>query len=153
NMRPGPEGLTLTVTRCTAAAYPIPFSRNRNAGEPCKIDKTEVNGGTVSWCVTCATPKNYSSSRVDRALPEGGTRSMASPWVGPGTKLFMLAVGTPLFAPESKLAPMGAPPSDAPCARERGAWLQPDQSVSGPKCVRAGKSWARRPGCAGRHRE
>src|SRR5262249_45706332 len=31
---------------------------------------------------------------------------------------------------------MGAPPSDAPCARERGAWLQPDQSLSGPKCVR-----------------
>src|ERR1700738_5630836 len=34
------------------------------------------------------------------------------------------------------LAPMRAPGSDAPCARERGAWLQPDQGVPGPKCVR-----------------
>jgi hypothetical protein len=29
------------------------------------------------------------------------------------------------------LAPMRAPGSDAPCAREREAWLQPDQGVSG----------------------
>jgi hypothetical protein len=29
-----------------------------------------------------------------------------------------------------------APGSDAPCARERGAWLRPDQGVPGPKCVR-----------------
>src|ERR1700731_4170588 len=34
------------------------------------------------------------------------------------------------------LAPMRAPGSDAPCARARGAWLQPDQGVPGPKCVR-----------------
>src|SRR6266566_3847570 len=37
------------------------------------------------------------------------------------------------------LAPMRTPGSDAPCARERGAWLEPDQGVPGPKCVwRAG---------------
>ena len=30
---------------------------------------------------------------------------------------------------------MRAPESDAPCARKRGAWLQPDQSVPDPKCV------------------
>src|SRR5215831_15081144 len=34
------------------------------------------------------------------------------------------------------LAPMRASASDAPCARERGAWLQPDQSLPGSKCVR-----------------
>src|ERR1700731_1395477 len=34
------------------------------------------------------------------------------------------------------LAPMRAPGSDAPCARKRGTWLQPDQGVPGPKCVR-----------------
>src|SRR5262245_25222290 len=31
---------------------------------------------------------------------------------------------------------MCASASDAPCARERGAWLQPDQSLPGSKCVR-----------------
>jgi hypothetical protein len=31
---------------------------------------------------------------------------------------------------------MHASASDAPCARERRAWLQPDQSVPGSKCVR-----------------
>src|SRR5262249_20110259 len=34
------------------------------------------------------------------------------------------------------LAPMRASASDAPCAREREAWLQPDQSLPGSKCVR-----------------
>src|SRR5262249_55630034 len=34
------------------------------------------------------------------------------------------------------LAPMHASASDAPCARERGAWLQPDQSLPGSKCIR-----------------
>src|SRR5262249_42329061 len=34
------------------------------------------------------------------------------------------------------LAPMRASASDAPCARERGAWLQPDQSLPSSKCVR-----------------
>src|SRR5215510_2569506 len=31
---------------------------------------------------------------------------------------------------------MRASASDAPCARERGAWLQPDQSLPRSKCVR-----------------
>src|SRR5262249_24916450 len=34
------------------------------------------------------------------------------------------------------LAPMRASASNAPCARERRAWLQPDQSLPGSKCVR-----------------
>ena len=34
------------------------------------------------------------------------------------------------------LACLCASASDAPCALERGAWLQPDQSVHGSKCVR-----------------
>ena len=34
------------------------------------------------------------------------------------------------------LAPVHASVSDAPSARQRGAWLQPGQSVSGSKCVR-----------------
>src|ERR1700693_5198423 len=29
-----------------------------------------------------------------------------------------------------------APGCDAPCAREGATWLQPDQGVPGPKCVR-----------------
>src|SRR5262245_18837913 len=34
------------------------------------------------------------------------------------------------------LAPMRASASDAPCAHERRAWLEPDQSLPGSKCVR-----------------
>jgi hypothetical protein len=34
------------------------------------------------------------------------------------------------------LALMRASGNDAPCARKRGTWLQPDQGVPGPKCVR-----------------
>ena len=34
------------------------------------------------------------------------------------------------------LAPKRASASDAPSACERGAWLEPDQSVPGSKCVR-----------------
>src|SRR6516164_6886427 len=34
------------------------------------------------------------------------------------------------------LASMRAFGSDTPCARQRGAWFQPDQSVPGSKCVR-----------------
>src|SRR6516225_4122131 len=31
--------------------------------------------------------------------------------------------------------PMCASASDTPCARQRGAWFQPDQSAPGSKCV------------------
>jgi hypothetical protein len=55
-MRLGPEGMTLTATRCATAADPFPFPRKLNAGGLCKIDKTEVDGGTLRWSVTCATP-------------------------------------------------------------------------------------------------
>ena len=34
------------------------------------------------------------------------------------------------------LAPMRTSGSDTPCARQRGVWFQPDESVPGPKCVR-----------------
>jgi hypothetical protein len=34
------------------------------------------------------------------------------------------------------LTPMRASASDTPCARQRGAWFQSDQCVSGSKCVR-----------------
>jgi len=55
DIRFGPEGLTFVRTRCITAADPIPPMYD--AGEPCKMDKTEINGGTLSWSVTCATPK------------------------------------------------------------------------------------------------
>jgi hypothetical protein len=50
--RLGPEGLTVIRTRCITAADPFP---PKPAGEPCKMDKTHVNGGTLSWSVTCST--------------------------------------------------------------------------------------------------
>ena len=34
------------------------------------------------------------------------------------------------------LRPLRSSASDTPCARQRGAWFQPDQSVLGSKCVR-----------------
>lgn len=51
-MRLGPEGLTLTRTRCVTAADPFPPD-----SKVCKMDKGEVNGGTLRWSVTCVTPK------------------------------------------------------------------------------------------------
>ena len=53
-IRLGPEGLTVIRTRCITAANPFPPTQ---AGEPCKMDKPHVNGGTLSWSVTCSTPK------------------------------------------------------------------------------------------------
>jgi hypothetical protein len=55
DIRLGPEGLTFIRTRCITAADPFPPMHD--SGEVCKIDKTEVNGGTLHWSVTCATPK------------------------------------------------------------------------------------------------
>ena len=55
DMRLEPEGLTFTRTRCITAADPFPPMHNE--GEPCQIDKTDVDGGTLSWSMTCATPK------------------------------------------------------------------------------------------------
>jgi len=53
--RVGPEGLTITNTRCITAAGPVPSPPK--TGDPCKMDKSEVKGGSASWSVTCATPK------------------------------------------------------------------------------------------------
>jgi hypothetical protein len=50
----GPEGLTVIRTRCITAADPFPPTP---AGAPCKIDKTNLNGGTLSWSATCTPPK------------------------------------------------------------------------------------------------
>ena len=49
DIRLGPEGLTVIRTRCITTADPFPPT---HAGEPCKMDKTHVNGGTLSWSVT-----------------------------------------------------------------------------------------------------
>ena len=53
--RLGPEGLTFVKTRCITAADPFPPMHD--SGEVCKMDKTDVNGGTLRWSVTCVTPK------------------------------------------------------------------------------------------------
>jgi hypothetical protein len=53
--RIGPDGRSIVMTKCITAAGPLPSPPK--AGEPCKIDKSEVNGGTVSWSVTCVTAK------------------------------------------------------------------------------------------------
>src|ERR1700730_14508282 len=37
---------------------------------------------------------------------------------------------------DARISRRRAPGSDAPCARERAAWIQPDQGVPGPKSVR-----------------
>jgi Protein of unknown function (DUF3617) len=55
DMRLGPEGLSFVKTRCLTAAELFPPMHD--ADQPCTIDKTDVSGGTVSWSVSCATPK------------------------------------------------------------------------------------------------
>ena len=65
-IRLGPEGLTVIRTRCITAANPFPPTQ---AGEPCKMDKPHVNGGTLSWSVTL-THRNFGrGTGVDPALP------------------------------------------------------------------------------------
>jgi hypothetical protein len=54
NMRLGPEGLTFVQTRCITAADPFPSMHGSNL---CTMDKTETNGGTLRWSVTCTSPK------------------------------------------------------------------------------------------------
>ena len=56
DIRLGPEGLTFNKTRCITTADPF-SPMHDHPGEECKIDKTDVNGGTLSWYVTCTTPK------------------------------------------------------------------------------------------------
>lgn len=61
-MREGPDGVTFTRTECITTADPLPpmargTTAPRDPDHPCKIDKTEVDGGTVKWSTTCATPQ------------------------------------------------------------------------------------------------
>src|SRR5215469_7251044 len=44
--RVGPDGLSIITARCITAAGPLPSPPK--TGEPCKIDKSEINGGTAS---------------------------------------------------------------------------------------------------------
>jgi hypothetical protein len=60
-MRLGPEGLTFSRTGCISATNPLPpfarMSAPPDPNHPCKIDTTDVNGGTVGWSMRCATPE------------------------------------------------------------------------------------------------
>ena len=54
--------LALRGTECIASDDPLPPmargpSTPRYGQQACKIDKTNVSGGTVSWSMTCATPQ------------------------------------------------------------------------------------------------
>ena len=61
----GPSGMTISRTECTSSDNPLPAmalpplargpSAPQDANHPCKADKTEVSGGTVSWSWNCAT--------------------------------------------------------------------------------------------------
>ena len=53
NMRLGPEGLTFISTRCITATGPFPMQDT----DVCKVEKTDVNGGTLLWSVNCTAPK------------------------------------------------------------------------------------------------
>ena len=63
---PGAElrsnGLALRETECIASDDPLPPmargpSTPRYGQQACKINKTNVSGGTVSWSMTCAMPQ------------------------------------------------------------------------------------------------
>jgi hypothetical protein len=57
-VRVGPGGMTLTHTECTRADNPLPrMTGVLIAGQPCKVGKRDVNGGTVRWSWDCATTK------------------------------------------------------------------------------------------------
>src|SRR6516164_9715250 len=54
--------LALRGTECIASDDPLPPmargpSTPRYGQQACKIDKTNVSGGTVSWSMTCAMPQ------------------------------------------------------------------------------------------------
>ncbi|HEX6441770.1 MAG TPA: DUF3617 family protein [Stellaceae bacterium] len=58
----GPNTPGFGRTQCITAANPLPpMARGPAApsdeNHPCKVERTEVNGATVSWSVTCATPQ------------------------------------------------------------------------------------------------
>ena len=56
------NGLALRETECITSDDPLPpMARGpttpRNGHQACKIDQTNVSGGTVSWSMTCAMPQ------------------------------------------------------------------------------------------------
>ncbi len=56
------NGLALRETVCIASDDPLPPmargpSTPRYGQQACKIDKTNISGGTVSWSMTCAMPQ------------------------------------------------------------------------------------------------
>ena len=56
----GPAGMTFSHTECISPDNPLPPmarepSALTDANHSCKIDKTEVSGGAVSWSMTCTT--------------------------------------------------------------------------------------------------
>jgi Protein of unknown function (DUF3617) len=53
-MRLGPQGVISSITKCVSATNP-PFPPKSIS--TCKIDKSDVNGGTVSWLMTCGSSK------------------------------------------------------------------------------------------------
>jgi hypothetical protein len=57
-----PDGMTMSRTGCINSDDPLPPmargpSAPRDANRPCKVDKTEVSGGTVQWSTSCTTPQ------------------------------------------------------------------------------------------------
>jgi hypothetical protein len=55
----GSNGLALRETQCITANDPLPPmargpSTARDGYQPCKLDKTNVSDGAVSWSMTCA---------------------------------------------------------------------------------------------------
>lgn len=57
DIRVGPERVTVTKTKGITAADPLPPPMHDFSGKHCTMDKSEVTGGTLSWLVTCTTPK------------------------------------------------------------------------------------------------
>ena len=58
----GSNGLALRETQCITSDDPLPPmargpSTPRYGHQTCKIDQTNVSGGTVSWSMTCAMPQ------------------------------------------------------------------------------------------------
>ena len=54
--------MTMSRTGCINSDDHLPPmargpSAPRDANRPCKVDKTEVSGGTVRWSTSCTTPQ------------------------------------------------------------------------------------------------
>jgi Protein of unknown function (DUF3617) len=51
----GPKGITVRRTECTRSDHPLPSMAAPHANPLCKVDKTDVRGGTVRWSWSCTT--------------------------------------------------------------------------------------------------